>query len=127
MEDAVLVFEERKDREQARAAERRHAEVFRLEGEREADARVAEEAAEIGVQRLMRAKHREHLQQAQVDEVLPAEERRLEARLHALELGAILVEEAAEARRVARRDRGDLLLHARDVRRRVESRRPRQR
>ena len=41
MEHAVFVFEEGKNREQARAAERRHAEIFRLEGKREADARVA--------------------------------------------------------------------------------------
>ena len=61
MEDAVFVFEERENREQARAAERRHAEIFRLEGEREADARVAKEAAEIGVDRLMRPEHRKHL------------------------------------------------------------------
>ena len=90
MEDAVFVFEKREDREKARAAERRHAEVFRLKGERQADARVAEEAAEIGVQRLMRPEHRQHLQQARIDEVLPAEEGRLEARLHARELGAVL-------------------------------------
>ena len=93
---------------------------FDWKGEREADARIAKEAAEIGVHRLMRPEHREHLEQAHVDEVLPAEERRLQARLHALELGAILVEETAETRRVARRDRGDLLLHARDIRRRVQ-------
>ncbi len=55
-----------------------------MEGKREADARVAEEAAEISVDRLMRPEHREHLEQAHVEEVLPAEERRLEARLHPL-------------------------------------------
>ena len=38
---AELVLEERQDREQARAVERRHAEVLRLEREREADALVA--------------------------------------------------------------------------------------
>ena len=82
---------------------------------------------QVSVHRLMRTKHRQHLQQARVDEVLPAEERRFQARLHALELGAVLVEKTAETRRVAWRNRGDLLLHARDVRRRVQSRRPRRR
>ena len=127
MKDAVFVFEEGENREQARAAERRHAEVFRLEGKRQANAVIAKEASEIGVHRLMRTEHRQHLEQAHVDEVLPAEERRLEARLHPRELGAVFVEKTAEARRVVRRDRGDLLLHARDVGRRIESRRPRRR
>ena len=119
MEHAVFVFEERENREQARAAERRHAEIFRLKGKRQADARVAKKASEISVDRLMRAQHRKHFQQPHIDQVLPAEERCFKTRLHAPELGAIFVEETAETWRVARRDRGDLLFHARDVRCRV--------
>ena len=45
--DAVLVFEERQDGEQARAVERRHAQVLRLERERQPHARVAEVPAEF--------------------------------------------------------------------------------
>ena len=46
MKNAVLVFEKGENREQARAAERRHAEVFRLEGKRQTNARVGKEAAQ---------------------------------------------------------------------------------
>src|SRR4051812_46163469 len=63
----------------------------------------------------MRAQHRQHLQEPEIDEVLPPEERRLQTRLHALELGAIFIEETAETRRVVRREGSDLLLHALDV------------
>ena len=47
MIDPVLVFEERQDREQARAAERRHPEIFGLEREGEADPRVLEVALQV--------------------------------------------------------------------------------
>ena len=121
MEDAVFVFEEGEDREQARAAERRHAEVFRLKGKREADARVAEEAAEIGVERLMRPEHRQHLEQARVARG-PASRRRASPGTAPCAASFVRFSsmKAAEARRVAGRDRGDLLLHARDVRRGVD-------
>ena len=54
MPDAVFVFEEGEDGEQARALERRHAEVLRLERERELQARVVEVARQLRVQRLPR-------------------------------------------------------------------------
>ena len=79
-----------------------------------------EKALKIDVDRLMRTQHRKHFQQPHIDQVLPAEERCLKTRLHAPEFRAIFVEETAETWRVARRDRGDLLLHACDVRCRVQ-------
>jgi len=53
VEYAVLVFDERENREQTGAAKRGHAEVFGLKRKREADARLLEIAAELGIQRTM--------------------------------------------------------------------------
>ena len=120
MEHAVFVLKKAENAEQARAAEGRHAEVFRLETERQAHALVLEETLEVGVHRLMRAEHREHFQEAGVNQILPAEKGRLEARLHGGELAPVLVEEAAEAGRVSGGESGDLLLHLDDVWRAIE-------
>ena len=68
----------------------------------------------------MRAEHRQHLEQARMEKIAPAMERRLKARLHARELGAVFLHEPVETRRVARCDGGDLPLHFRDVRRGVD-------
>ncbi len=68
----------------------------------------------------MRTKHREHLEQPGIQQVLPAEEGHAEARFHPLQLAAILVQETAKSRDVGGRDRADLLFHPRDVRGRVE-------
>ena len=68
----------------------------------------------------MRAQHRQHLEQPHVDEVLPTEERRLEARLHPLEFGPVFVQETAKAGRVRWSESGDLLFHAGHVGRGVE-------
>ena len=68
----------------------------------------------------MRTQHGEHLEQAGLHQVLPAEEGAFQARLHERELGAVLVEETAEAGSVIRRKRGNLPLHRRYVRRAVE-------
>ena len=68
MKHAVFVFEEAQDAEQARAAERRHAEIFRLKTERKAHPLIGEEALEIGVHGLMRTQHRQHLEQAGLDQ-----------------------------------------------------------
>ena len=68
----------------------------------------------------MRAEHREQLEHPHINEILPAVEGRLQARLHACELGAIFIEETAEAGGVSGSDRGDLLLHSRDVGRGID-------
>ena len=46
MKYTKLVFQERQNREQARAAERRHAEIFALEGKRQPHPFVLEVAGE---------------------------------------------------------------------------------
>ena len=68
----------------------------------------------------MRTQHGEHLEQAGLNQVLPAQEGAFQARLHERELGAVLVEETAEAGSVLGRKRGNLPLHRRYVRRAVE-------
>ena len=120
MKDAVFVFQEGKNREQARTAERRHAEIFRLKAKRQAHTVVGEESFQVGIHRLMRTQHGEHLEQAGLHQVLPAQEGAFQARLHERELGAVLVEETAEAGSVIRRKRGNLPLHRRYVRRAVQ-------
>ena len=77
--DAEFVFEERQDREQARAVERRHAEVLRLERERQPDARVGEVAGQFAVERLPRPQERQQLDEVPAQQVAPAEERTFQA------------------------------------------------
>ena len=95
-------------------------EIFRLKAKRQAHTVVGEESFQVGIHRLMRTQHGEHLEQAGLNQVLPAQEGAFQARLHARELGAVLVEETAEAGSVTGRKRGDLPLHRRNVRRAVE-------
>ena len=57
--DAVLVFQEAEDGEQARAAERRHPQVFGLEGEGEPHQRVAEMPRQVLVHRAVRPQQRQ--------------------------------------------------------------------
>ena len=68
MPDAVLVFQEAKNREQARAAEGRHAQVFRLKTKGQPHALVFEKTLEIGVHALGRMQHGQHLEQAQAED-----------------------------------------------------------
>ena len=114
---AVLVFKEGQNRKQTGTAERRHAEVFRLEAKREAHALIAEEAFQIRVNALMRAEHREHFQQARREQIAPAVVGLFETGFHRDHLRAVLIEKAREARRIRRGEAADFPLHAGEVRR----------
>src|SRR5690242_656257 len=63
----------------------------------------------------MRTQHWQHFEQAHLHQVLPAEKRAFETRLHGCELGAILIEETAKTRRIRWRERGNLILHCSNV------------
>ena len=101
VKDAVLVFEEGQDREQARALERRHAEILRLEREGEPHARVGEVAPQILVDAREGPERRQRRQHGGRHEVERARERLLEHRPEAFELVAVVVEEAADLRGIA--------------------------
>ena len=120
MINAVFVFEEAQDAKEARAAEWRHAEVFRLKAKCQTNPVIGEEAFQIGVHGLMRTEHRQHFEQAHLHQVLPAEKGALETRLHQAELGAVFIQKSAEAWRVGRSEFRDFAFHPGDVRRRVD-------
>ena len=112
---AVLVFEEGEDREQARAAEGRHAEVLRLKAEGQADARVLEVALQLlinGAERPSPGRRGEGLLGEQVP---PAVEGALEHRAEGLELASVVGHVALELRGVALGETRDLSAHPRDV------------
>ena len=104
MIDAVLVLQERQDREQAGAVERRHAQVLRLERHGQPDPRVVEVAAQLAVERQPGPEQRKHLQQLRREQVAPAQEGRFQDAPELVHLDPIVVQEAAEVgpRRAAR-------------------------
>ncbi len=120
--DAVLVFEERQDREQARAVERRHAEVLRLERERQPDARVAEVPAQFAVERRPRPQQSAAASAAASGcRSRQLEERPLQARAELFELVPVLGRgSGGRSRASAGLMLRDLGFHARDVGRAVE-------
>ena len=116
MEHAVLVLEEREDREQARAAERRHPEILRLEREGQTNPLVAEEGTEFGVEAAPGLEQRHQLDQVGVREIPPRLERLLEERREAVELLAVRLHKPRERAAVGGREPGHLGLHPADVR-----------
>ena len=78
MVDAVLVLQERQDREQAGTAKRRHAEILRLKREGQPDPFVGKEGAEFRVEALPRLEQRHQLDEVGGGEVHPALERLFE-------------------------------------------------
>ncbi len=78
VEDAVLVFQEGEDGEEAGAAEGRHAEVLGLKGEAEADALIFEVHLEIAVEGFPGSEQRKELEHVRLGEVAPAFEGGLE-------------------------------------------------
>src|SRR5262249_2614587 len=116
MPDAVLVFEERQDREQAGTVEGRHAQVFRLKRECQPDARIAEIASQLALQRQPRPQDRQQPGHPPGENVAQSEERPLQTRAEARQLYAVVVKEPAEAGNVARSDSGNLPFHLGDIR-----------
>ena len=104
VKDAVLVLEEREDREEARAVERRHPQVFRLERHRQPDPRIVEIAAQLAVEREPGPQQGKHLEQLRREQVAPAQERRFQDAPELVHLDAVVVQEAAQLapRRAAR-------------------------
>jgi hypothetical protein len=100
VEDAVLVLQEREDREQARAAEGGHPQVLRLEGEGQPQPRVGEVASQLAVERAPGLDLGQKLENTGAEDVAPALERGLEAGPEELEAAAVVVEEAPEGRGV---------------------------
>ena len=101
MPHAVLVLDERQDREQARALERAHAEVLRLETHRETRFVALEVAGELRVHRLPRPQHRRDLERVEVHEIREPADRASQDRLHERELLAVVCDEAEERIAVA--------------------------
>ena len=120
MKYTELVLEERQNREQARALERRHAEVFALEREREPRARVAEEAPEITVDAEPGPGERQQLPPGQASQIREPFERGLEHGSERGELAPVLGHVAVDRGRILRVDRRDLALQRLEVRARVE-------
>ena len=120
MEDAVLVLEKAQDGEQARAAERRHADIFGLEREREPNARIGEVAPQIAVDRGEGAQLRQGAQHLRGDEVAQAVERALEDRPESVQLGPVLGQETAQLAGIVRGYPGDLRSQPLRVGRHVE-------
>ena len=115
MKDAVLVFKEGEDGEQAWALERRHAQVLGLEGEGQPNPLVAEEGAEFGVEASPRLEHRHQPDQVGGSEVAPALKWLLEERGEPLELGPRGLHEAGERPAIGRGQPRHLRLHPGDI------------
>ena len=109
--DPMLIFEEAEDGEEAGAAERRHPQVFGLEGEGEPHQRMAEMPAEILVDRGMRPQQRQAFQHLRMEEAEDRLERLLQDRAEDVQLGAVLGDEGAEALGIGRAELGDLGFH----------------
>ena len=118
--DAVLVLQERQDREEARAVEGGHPEVLGLEREGEADARIAEVASQVAIERFPGPDDRQEFQELPAEEVLPAEEGSFETRLKPRHLVTVLVEEALDVSRIVGVELRDLRLQTSDVGRAVD-------
>ena len=120
MPDAVLVFEERQNGEQTRALERRHAEILRLERERELQARVGKIAREFRVQGFPGLEVGQHREQPQAEQARPPGKRHLQTRREFLQLQAIVRHELSELRAVRRRQFRNLRHHPLNVGRGVQ-------
>ncbi len=119
--DAIFIFQEAQDAEEAGTTKGRHAQVFGLKAKRQPDALVTKESPQVPVKRLMRADHRQEPKEPRSHHIAPAQKRTLQARFHERQLGAILAQESAEARDVGRCQLADLPFHARHIRRAVEA------
>ena len=122
MPHAVLVLDDRKDREQARALERTHAEVLRLEAHREARFVALEVPRELRVHRLPRPQDGRDLERVEVHEIREPADRASQDRLHQRELLAVVRDEAEERVAVARLDRVQARGHLLEVAGRVDLR-----
>jgi len=120
VEDAVLVFEKREDRKQARALKRRHAQVFALESEGKLHALVAEEATDFAMQRPPRTDQRQRPNDICPQQVTKAIKRRFENAAELCELFAVFTQIRLEPRAVARSEPIDFGLHPRGVRRGID-------
>jgi len=109
--DAVLVLEEREDRKQARTAERRHPEIFRLKREGQPDPLVTEKRAQFRVQAPPRLQERHQLEQVGSRQVTPRLERLLQEGREPRKLLPVRLHESREGARVGRREPGHLGLH----------------
>ncbi len=116
VEHAVLVLEEREDREQARALERRHAEVLALEREAEAHARVAEVAREVAVDAAQRPQPAQGSQDRRREQRAGARERHLQDRLEGAQLGPVVGAHRRQPPRVLRAQLRDLRHHPVQIR-----------
>ena len=112
MKHAVLVFHEGQDGEEARAAERRHAQVFALERKRQADARVLEVARQVAVHRLGRPQQRQRADRVELQEVEGTVESLLQHRPEGLQLAPVVLHVVGQPGGVVRRQPGDFLGHA---------------
>jgi hypothetical protein len=121
MENAVLVFKEAQDGEEAGAAERAHPQVLRLEREGEAHARVAEVLGQVLVHRAVRPHQLQRAQHVEAEHVRGRGEGALQHRPEGLQLAPVLRQEGPQPARVARRQARDLGLHAVHVGRRVDA------
>ena len=109
MVDAELVFHEREDGEQARAAERRHAEVFGLEREGEPHPVVAEIGGQVAVHGAVRAHQLERFQHARAHEIHGPVERGLQDRAERGELGPVVRHEAGQGQGILGGEAGHFL------------------
>ena len=120
MVDAELVFHERQDREQAGAAERRHAQILALEREGEPDPGVGEVARQVGIDGLVRPHQRQRLQQRRIDQIEHAVEGLLQHGPEGLQLPPVVRHEARQVGGVGGRQLRHLLGHPRLIGRGVQ-------
>ena len=115
MVDAMFVLKERKDREQARAAEGRHPQIFRLKREGQPNAFIGEKRAQFRIEALPGLQQRHQLEQIGVDQIPPALKGLLEEGGEAVELLPGGLHEPGERAPVPRGDPRNLCLHPPDV------------
>ena len=114
--DAEFIFEEREKREQVRAAERRHSEIFGLKRKREADARVLEIALQFLIDRGQRNDVPQRLEHGRREIVEQAPERPGQDRREVSELDPVDLDESADLPGVVDVEFGDFLFQRRRYR-----------
>ena len=120
MVDAELVFHEGQDREQAGAAERRHAQIFALEREGQPDPGVGEVARQILIDGLVRPHQRQRLQQRRIDQIERAVESLFQHGPESRQLPPVVRHEARQVGRVGGRQLRHLLRHGGLIGRRAQ-------
>ena len=122
MPHAILVLDERQNREEARALERTHAQILRLKAHRESRLIALEVAREVGMDRLPGTQDGRGLEGVEIHEISEASDRATQDGLHERELSAVVGDEAMEGGAIAGLNAIELRGHFLQVASRVDPR-----